>query len=297
VNVIKRLGLLALLLPGMAWADLDVVATTSSTGALVREVGGAQVTLTILAPPDRDTHYLQARPSMIRALRDADLVTSLGADLEVGWLPVAIEQAANPGILPGRSGYFEAATQVDLLDVGGPADRALGDVHPVGNPHINMDPVRMAEVARALAERLATLDGEHAADYRARAEAFAQRVDERVATWRRQLASPLGAVSFHKDVTYLLNRFGVPFWGTIEPVPGVSPTASHLRALINELQDQGQTGVVLSTTYQPEQAPASVADTLGWRQVRLPLEPPLDADGEGYLAHMQRWIDALASGG
>ncbi len=291
----KRLGLLVLLLPAIAWADLDVVATGSSTGALVREVGGGHVTLTILAPPDRNLHYLQARPSMIRALRGADLVTALGADMEVGWLPVAIQQAANPAVLPGRSGYFEAAAQVDLLDVGAPADRALGDMHPVGNPHVNMDPVRMAEVATALAERLATLDGEHAADYRARAQAFARRVDERVATWRQTLANSPGAVSFHKDVTYLLDRFGVPFWGTLEPLPGVPPTASHIRSLIDKLQGQAG-GVVLFTTYQPEQAPASVAETLGWRQVRLPLEPPLDADGDGYLAHMQRWVDALASG-
>ena len=295
MNLIKRLGLLALLLPGIAWADLDVVATSSSTGVLVREIGGNQATLTILAPPDRNIHYLQARPSMIRALRSADLVVALGADLEVGWLPVAIEQSANPAILPGRSGYFEAAAQVDLLNVGGPADRAMGDVHPVGNPHLNMDPVRMAEVATALAERMATLDPDHAANYRANARDFAKRVDERVADWRRQLADPPGVVSFHKDVTYLVDRFGIPYWGTLEPVPGVPPTASHIRSLIDELQ--GQAGVVLFTTYQPEQAPASIAEALGWRQVRLPLEPPLDADGDGYLAHMQRWIDALASGG
>ncbi len=153
----------------------------------------------------------------------------------------------------------------------------------------------MVEVARALAERLAALDGERAADYRARDRAFARRVDERVATWRQTLANSPGAVSFHKDVTYLLDRFGVPFLGTLEPVPGVPPTASHIRSLIDQLQGRAG-GVVLFTTYQPEQAPASVAETLGWRQARLPLEPPLDADGDGYLAHMQRWVDALASG-
>ncbi|MBK1702389.1 metal ABC transporter substrate-binding protein [Thiococcus pfennigii] len=284
-----------MLLASSAWAALDIAATSSSTGALVREIAGEHANLTVLAPPDRDLHHLQARPSMIRALRGADLVVALGADLEVGWLPLAISQAANPKILPGNPGYFEAAAQVSLLDIGGPADRALGDVHPTGNPHVNMDPVRMAEVATALAERLARLDGEHAADYRARAQTFGRRVDERVATWHRRLANPPGVVSFHKDVIYLLERFDVPYWGTLEPVPGVPPTASHIRTLINELQ--GRSGLVLSTTYQPDQAPASIANALGWRQVRLPLEPPLDADGDGYLQHMQRWVDALAGGG
>lgn len=282
-------------LPASALAAVDVVASSSSTGVLVREIGGEHVNLTILAPPDRDLHYLQARPSMIRALRGADLVLALGADLEIGWLPLAINQSTNPRIQPGKAGYFEAAAQVSLLDVGGPADRALGDVHPSGNPHINMDPVRMAKVAKALGERLASLDSEHAADYRARAQAFVQRVEERVASWRQQLSNTPGVVSFHKDVTYLLDRFGLPFWGTLEPVPGIPPTASHIRNLVDELR--GRSGVVVSTTYQPEQAPGSVAKTLGWRQVRLPLEPPLDADGNGYLEHMQRWVDALAAGG
>ena len=282
-------------LPASVSAALDVVASSSSTGALVKEIAGEQANLTILAPPDRDLHYLQARPSMIRALRGADLVVALGADLEIGWLPLAITQAANPGIQPGKAGYFEAAAQVSLLDVGGPADRALGDVHPVGNPHINMDPMRMSQVATALAERLAILDPAHAADYRANADDFAKRVDERMAIWRQRLANSPGVVSYHKDVNYLLDRFGVPHWGTLEPVPGVPPTASHVGTLIDELR--GKSGVVLFTSYQPEQAPASVAETLGWRQVRLPLEPPLDADGDGYLAHMQRWIDAIASGG
>jgi zinc/manganese transport system substrate-binding protein len=276
-------------------AALDIVASSTSTGALVREIAGDQAELTILAPPDRDLHHLQARPSMIRALRSADLVVALGADLEVGWLPLAITQSANPKIQPGKAGYFEAAAQVTLLDVGGPADRALGDVHPTGNPHINMDPVRMAQVATALAERLAMLDNEHAADYRDRAHAFARQVDERVATWRQQLNNPPGVVSFHKDVIYLLDRFNLPFWGTLEPVPGVPPSASHIRTLINELN--GKTGMVLTTTYQPEQAATSVAEALGWGQVRLPLEPPLDADGNGYMEHIQRWIDALAAGG
>jgi zinc/manganese transport system substrate-binding protein len=281
-------------MPASALAALDVVTSSSSTGALVREVAGEQVNLTILAPPDRDLHHLQARPSMIRALRGADLVVALGADIEVGWLPLAITQSANPKIQPGKAGYFEAAAQVALLDVGGPADRALGDVHPTGNPHVNMDPVRMAQVATALAERLAMLDSEHAADYRDRAQDFARRVDERVAIWRQRLNNPPGVVSFHKDVIYLLDRFKVPFWGTLEPVPGIPPTASHIRTLINELN--GKTGMVLSTPYQPDQASASMAEALGWRQVRLPLEPPLDADGNGYLEHMQRWIDALAAG-
>ncbi|KOR30860.1 ABC transporter substrate-binding protein [Achromatium sp. WMS2] len=282
---------LFLLLPTGAWSALEVVATSSSTGALVREIAAEQAHLTILAPPDRDLHHLQARPSMIRALRGADLVVALGAEIEVGWLPIAIQQAANPQILPGRIGYFEAAAQVTLLDVGGPADRALGDIHPMGNPHINMDPVRMAQVGLALAERLAKLDPSNATAYRQRARAFQHAVDSRLPAWRQLAASAPGVVAYHRDSIYLLERFAVPLLNTIELVPGIPPTAAHIQQLVHTLQ--GRQGIVLITTYQPEQTPRILANTLGWPLISLPLEPPLNADGAGYLSHIEDWLKAL----
>jgi zinc/manganese transport system substrate-binding protein len=290
----RQLILLSVLLPGIASATVDVVATSSSTGMLVREIAGDHARLSILAPPDRDLHLLQVRPSMMRSLRGADLVTALGADLEVGWLPVAIQQAANPKIMPGRSGYFEAAAQVRLLDVGQQANRALGDVHPVGNPHINMDPQRMATVGLALAERLAELDPGNAADYRARAAAFRAKVEGRMPGWQARANGSPGVVSYHVDMAYLLDRFKVPSLGMLEPVPGVPPTAAHIKELTSSLQ--GKRGVILFTTYQPERAPEAVARELGWPTVRLPLEAPLDADGDAYLNHMDRWVNALAEG-
>ena len=122
------------LMPAIALA-LNVVATSPSMGALVRTLA-PNAKLTVLAEPDQDLHMLQAKPSMIRALRSADLVVAIGAELEVGWLPAASKSAVNPVILPGREGYFEAAAQVPLLEVGGTADRARGDVHPVSYTHL-----------------------------------------------------------------------------------------------------------------------------------------------------------------
>jgi len=282
-----------ILLPALAQAALDVVATSTSTGMLVREIAGEHARLEILAPPDRDLHYLQARPSMMQALRRADLLIALGGDLEVGWLPVAVRQAANPKILPGRPGYFEAAAQVTLLDAGLAADRAMGDVHPQGNPHINMDPVRMAVVGLALADRLAALDPAHAADYRARAEAFKGKTEQRMPDWHRRATGLPGAVTFHLDINYLLDRLEVPHLGMLEPVPGVPPTAAHLKSLTENLA--GKRGIVLFTSFQPERAPNSLARALGWKTARLPLEPPLDADGNAYLQHIDRWVGALES--
>jgi zinc/manganese transport system substrate-binding protein len=272
-------------------APLEVVATSSSGGLLAREIAGGHARITVLGPPDRDLHYLQARPSMMQALRRADLLIVVGADLEVGWLPVAIRQAANPDIQPGRKGYFEFAAHIDLLDVGGVADRALGDVHPLGNPHVHMDPVRMATIASSLAERFAERDAEHASHYRDHATAFANAIAERLPAWRRRAEGAAGAVLFHQDANYLFYRFGVPIHGFLEPVAGVPPTAAHIKGLVDRLE--GKRGVVLHTTFQPEQAPLALARALGWPVVRLPLEPPLESNGSDYVEHIDRWIEAM----
>lgn len=273
-------------------AELDVVATSSGMGALARTVGAERAQVRVLASPDRDLHMLQAKPTMIRALRDADLVVAVGAELEVGWLPVAIANAGNSRILPGQPGYFEAAAQVDLLEVGSPADRALGDVHPVGNPHVNMDPVRMAIVASALGERMALLDPAGAETYRANARSFAAATEQRMEAWQARLAGVPGVVLYHRDALYLLDRFGVPLLGTIEEIPGVPPTAQQIKGLSERLQ--GRSGVIVYAPYASAQGPERLAEGLGWEARRLTLDPPIGADGRGYLDHIDLWVDTLS---
>lgn len=290
----RTLLTLLLALAAPAAFALNVVATTPSMGMLAREVGGPMVRVEVLAPPDRDPHTLQARPSMMRALRDADLVVAVGAELEAGWLPAALQGAANPRILPGRPGYFEAAAQVSLLDAGRPADRALGDVHPTGNPHMHLDPSRMARIAQALAERLARLAPAHAQEARQRAQSFAAEVERRTPRWRQAVAGAPGALLYHKDGDYLLAFLGLPVLGYIEPVPGVPPTARHLEALIARLS--GRKGVVLHLPYQPAQGPRHVASALGWPVVVVPMEPPKGADAAAYFQLIDAWVAALAQG-
>ncbi len=229
----------------------------------------------------------------MRALRSADLLVAVGADLEIGWLPVAIRQAANPSIQPGRSGYFEFAAHVELLDVGGVADRALGDVHPFGNPHVHMDPVRVASLATALAERFAEMDPEHASHFSQHAADFVASIEQKLPEWQARVAESPGAVLFHQDANYLFYRFDVPIHGFLEPVPGIPPTASHIKSLTDSLRSS--TGVVLHTTFQPERAPQALGEALGWSVVRLPLEPPVESTGPDYLAHIDRWIAAMES--
>jgi len=291
----KRLLVLALFfLTAPTWAEpLNVVATTSSMGMLARTVGGAQVKVMELASPQRDAHMMQARPSMMRALRDANLVVAVGAELEVGWLPAALRGAANSAIMPGASGYFEAAAQVPLLEVGQLADRARGDVHPAGNPHVNLDPVRMATIARMLAERLAQLDAAHATDFRQRANDFVTAVAAKAPVWKQRAAGSSGVVTYHKDALYLMAFLGVTYVGTLEPVPGIPPTASHLQALAARLK--GTRGTIIHTPYQPPAGAEKLASQTGWRVVELPIDPPAGSDAQGYYALIDRWVEAISA--
>lgn len=272
---------------------LDVVATTSSMGLLAREVGGAGVRVVELVAADRDAHTVQVRPSMMRALRDADLLVAVGADLEIGWLPPAVNGSANARVQPGRAGYFEAAAHVELLDAGQLADRAQGDVHPAGNPHFQLDPLRMAKVARALGEHLARLDAAGASAYRQRAAAFATALEQRAAVWRQAATVGGGLVLHHRDGLYLAHFAARPVLGYIEPVPGVPPSAAHLAQLVERLK--GSAGVIIRTGYQPAAGAERLSAALGWPVRVLPLEPVAGGSAPAYFALIDQWIAALAS--
>ncbi|MEF8794128.1 metal ABC transporter substrate-binding protein [Thiohalorhabdus sp.] len=287
--------LVALLTAAPALAEVRVVATTPSMAMLARTVGGEAVSVTTLAPPDRDTHYLRAKPSMIRDLRRADLVVAVGAELEVGWLPAALRRAANPAIRPGRTGYFEAAAQVELIGSYERADRAAGDVHPAGDPHVNLDPVRMATVAEALAQRLRELDGAHAEAFRKRAADFRDEVAERLPGWQQRVAGSPGVVAFHKDIRYLAERLDVPIRGHLEPKPGIAPTASHLRGLIDDLKGD-EVGVILRRPFHPPDPVQKVAEATGWGTAVLPLDPELGADAAAYFELIDRYATAIGGG-
>jgi zinc/manganese transport system substrate-binding protein len=258
---------------------------------LARAIGGDAVDVRVLAPPDRDAHYLLARPSMMLALRRADLLLAVGADLEVGWLPAAIRGAGNGRIVPGQPGYFEGAAQLVLLERDQLADRGRGDVHPAGNPHFYMDPSRMALLARAVAGRLAALDPGRAEYFADRAVVFGDEVARRLPDWRARASGAAGVVLYHKDLVYLAVLLDAPVRGYVEPVPGIPPTASHLRELVTRLD--GSDGVILYTSFQSADGPEFLERHLGWTRIRRQLEVDLDADSAAYLDHIDAWVDAM----
>lgn len=288
-RLIVLIGLL--LAAPLSAAALEVAATTPNMGMLARTVGGEHVRVTVLAPGDRDVHHLEARPSMMVALRRADLLVAIGAELEVGWLPAAVRGAGNPRLLPGRPGYFEAAAAVTLIDGGAPADRALGDVHPMGNPHLYFDPLRMAVAGTALAERLAELDPPRAAVYAENAAAFATRMEHAVADWSARASAAPGVLLYHRDADYLMRRLGVSVLGYLEPLPGIPPSARHLQQLAAGLR--GSDGIVFHMVYEPARGPGRIARELGWPVHRMHNNVPPDGTAESYLELIEGWVARL----
>ena len=236
-NSIRLLAVLMIAGVMPAQAALKVLATTPDWGALTTELGGERVNVYVATTALQDVHRVEAKPSLVARARSADLVVATGAELEVGWLPVLIQESGNSRIQPGAAGYFEAASTLKLLEVPAKLDRAMGDIHPQGNPHVQLNPHNIATVARALTARLSALEPAQAAYYAARGKDFDARWNEAIKRWEAK-AAPLKAESvviMHRDQAYLCHWLGLNEVASIEPKPGVPPTASYLGQLVNKL--------------------------------------------------------------
>ncbi|HEX4509292.1 MAG TPA: zinc ABC transporter substrate-binding protein, partial [Burkholderiaceae bacterium] len=217
-------------------------------------LGGDLVDVSVATNALQDPHQIQAKPSLIVRARNADLVVCTGAELEIGWLPVLLQQSGNAKVQPGQPGNFAAADYVRKLEVPSQLDRSQGDVHASGNPHIQTDPRNIALVAAALGTRLAQLDAAHAGEY-AKAQAnFSQRWQQAMARWTAQAAPLRGlpVVSQHKAFVYLYDWLGLKEVAVLEPKPGVEPTASHLQEVLAALKTTPAKMVIYSAYQDPK---------------------------------------------
>jgi zinc/manganese transport system substrate-binding protein len=258
-----------------AHAALNVLACEPEWAALTQELAGdvtnnlARVTSATTAR--QDPHHIEARPSLIARARNADLLVCTGAELEVGWLPLLQRESGNARIQPGRAGYFEAAAYVRLLEKSGVADRAQGDVHPGGNPHLQADPRNLLKVANALALRLAELDASNAAVYAARNQDFQKRMTAAIARWEKAAAGLRGVpvVVHHKSWSYLADWLGLKVVADLEPKAGIEPSVSSLAGLLERLKTQ-PAKLVLRTPYQSSRPSEWLAERAGMAAVELP---------------------------
>jgi zinc/manganese transport system substrate-binding protein len=254
-----------------ASANLNVFACEPEWGALSTEVGGDKVNVYTATVGGQDPHQVQARPSLIARARTANVTVCTGAELEVGWLPLIIQQSGNNSISPGLPGAFDATSAVRLLETPASVDRSQGDIHAAGNPHIQTDPRMMIPVSRALAARFAQLDPANAATYRARQADFEQRMTVAIARWA-QRAAPLRGVSIavqHHSWVYLESWLGMHEVVPLEPHPGVPPSSGYLAQVLQRLQ-QTPARFVIRAAYEDDRPSAFISDRAHIPAVMLP---------------------------
>ena len=254
-----------------AHAALKVFACEPEWGALAQELGGPLVDVSVATSALQDPHQIQAKPSLIARARNADLVACTGAELEIGWLPVLLQQSGNAKVQAGQPGNFAAADYVKKLELPNALDRSQGDVHAAGNPHIQTDPRNIALVAVALGARLKQIDPGNAAQYEKRQADFAQRWQQATAKWSAQAAPLRGTavVSQHKGFVYLYDWLGLKEVAVLEPKPGVEPTASHLQDVLAALKGT-PAKMVLYSAYQDARPSEWLGKNAGIAVVKIP---------------------------
>jgi zinc/manganese transport system substrate-binding protein len=252
-------GGLALLLLALAFpsqAAVRVLATTADWGALTRELGGERVDVYTATSALQDVHRVEAKPSLVARARTAELLVANGAELEVGWLPILLQESGNRMIQRNAPGYFEATSAVTLVEKPEKFDRAMGDIHPLGNPHIHLDPRNVASVAKALTAKLTAIDPAGADYYATRAADFGRRWSEAMARWQAK-AAPLKdvpVVIMHRDQVYLCRWLGLRELAAIEPKPGVPPSAGDLGQLVTKLSASPPKIILLNAYNDPKAA-------------------------------------------
>jgi len=254
-----------------AQAAINVLACEPEWAALAQELGGDLVKTSSATTAQQDPHRVEARPSLIARTRNADLLVCTGLELEIGWLPILLQQSGNSKIAVGQPGNFVAGMLVQRLDIPTRLDRSEGDIHPGGNPHIQTDPRNIGVVAEALAKRLAQIDPANAAKYQSRYADFSAKWKAAIGKWEQQGAPLKGiaAVQHHKNMTYLFNWLGIREAGTLEPKPGIEPSAAHLSELLAQLEQQ-PAKMVVRAAYQDARASEWLAEHAKIPAVELP---------------------------
>jgi zinc/manganese transport system substrate-binding protein len=262
------LGLLVgvVLLPSAAAAKkLNVVTSTTDMAALAQEVGGDKVNVESIARGYQDPHFVEAKPSFLLKLRQADLLISVGLQLEIGWLPPLITQSGNPKIQVAASGYLDASQFAEILDIPqGTVTRAEGDVHPLGNPHYWLDPDNGRRIAKGIAGKFGDMDPEDAAYFQQRLQDFEQRLAAAEQNWDAEMRPYHGrkVVTYHRSFPNFAKHFGLNVIGYVEPRPGIPPTPSHTLEII-QLMKRENCKVVLVEPYFDLKTPQSIGRETG----------------------------------
>ncbi|MFL5607467.1 MAG: metal ABC transporter substrate-binding protein [Gemmatimonadaceae bacterium] len=300
--MIRRIGLVLLtalvtLAPQAAQAQLKVVTSTTDLYDIAREVGGNKITATHIGEGYQDPHFIEAKPSFVLQLRNADVWAFVGLDLEIGWMPLLLDGARNPKIRQGGSGYLDASTAIRILDTPqGNVDRSMGDVHPLGNPHYWLDPENGRRIARLFQAKFTQLDPANASTYASNERAFETRLNAAEKGWQADLATIKGkpVVAWHTSWRYFAEYNGVNIVAFMEPKPGVPPSPSHLYTVIQAVKRTGAKAIIMEPFYDRK-----VADLVSKQTgIKVLVLPPSVGGVKGiddYIQLMQYDMSQLAN--
>jgi ABC-type Zn uptake system ZnuABC Zn-binding protein ZnuA len=251
-------------------SQIKVITTTTNAAALMKEVGGEHVDVTSLTTGTQDPHFVEAKPSFMIKVSRADLLVSIGLELELGWLPAILNGARNPNIMPGAKGSLVLGDKIKPLEiVSGTISREHGDVHPDGNPHFMLDPIRVANLALVVADKLSELDTKNSEYFQLRGKKYSDKLQKSTKVWQDQIlrSGRKNIFTYHKTLTYFLARMSISSIGYIEPKPGVPPTPSHVLGLI-KLAKKQNIDLIIVENYFEQSAAKRIAKDVKNAQVR-----------------------------
>ncbi len=280
----------------LAHAKLKVVATTPDFAAIAQEIGGDRVDVTSLAKPTEDSHFVDAKPSLILKLNRADVLIEGGAELEIGWLPSLMDSARNPKILRGAPGNVMANEGIEMLEVPAVLDRSMGGVHAVGNPHIMTDPVNARILAEHLTAVFSRLDSKSGGFFQANLRQFSDRLATKLAAWQKRLAPFKGTriVAYHNSWPYFARRFGLRIDLFLEPKPGIPPTPPHLAQIIKTIQEE-KIRLIFVEPHLNRRTAETVARQSGAKAVLVGQFPGgVKGTEEGYIPLLDHLVETVA---
>ena len=278
--------------PFVAHAKLNVVATLPDLGSFAREIGGDNVSVTVLAKPTEDPHFVDARPSFVVALRSADVLIDGGAELELGWLPPLLQNARNAKLDIGKPGRVQASQGVRLMNVPANVTRAAGDVHALGNPHFGVDPIIAKAIAQHIAQSFSAIDPANSTTYDSNYKKFEAAINSKLQQWGTTLLPFKGqhVAAYHDSWPYFGHRFGLEIDIFLEPKPGIPPSPSHLAEVIGQMKAQKIKAIIVEP-YHDRKIAERVASATGAQVVDFAQYPGALPNTDTYI----KLIDALVS--
>ena len=293
----KILAILVMMLAAAlsAHATLNVVATLPDFGAIARTIGEGKVAVSVLAKPTEDPHFVDARPSFVVSLRNADVLIDGGAELEIGWLPPLLQNARNPKIDIGKPGRVVASQGIRLMNVPANVTRAAGDVHALGNPHFMTDPIIAKAVAQHIAQSFSAVDPANAAAYEANCQKFEATINAKLQEWGAALLPFKGqhVVAYHDSWPYFAHRFGINIDIFLEPKPGIPPSPSHLAEVITQMKGQNIKAIIVEP-FQDKKVAEKVAGATGAKVVEFAQFPGGLPGTDSYVKLIDTLVSRLA---